>query len=710
MKIRLFYNKAVLASLTALLALTVLAGCSSAPPEPPIANVIPHTDTIHGDIRVDDYYWLRERENPEVIAYLEAENAYTEEVMGHTKDFQEKLFQEIKGRIKETDLSVPVRNDSFYYYSRQEEGLQYGIYCRKKGSLEADEEILLDVNKLAEGHDFFSVYTYSVSPDHSLMAYGVDTSGNEHYTVYIKDLTSGQLLKDIITDTDGGVTWAADNETFFYSTMDSTYRPDKVYRHKLATDQANDALIYHEADPVFGVYFGKSLSEEYLFLIMWANASSEYRYLKADNPTGQFKMIQPRQPMVEYQVTHHGDRFYILTNEDAENFRLMSAPVSNPKRSSWKEIIPERDSVLIEDVTAFKDYMAVVERENGLRQLRIRNFNNNEKYYVDFPEPIYYFRLTGNAEYTTDSIRFSYYSLVTPKSVFDYCMGTKERVLKKQTEVLGGYNPDEYKSERIFATAPDGIKVPISLVYKKSLKKDGPQPLYLRGYGSYGSSSDTYFASSRLSLIDRGFIFAIAHVRGGSEMGRWWYEQGRLKNKMNTFTDFIACAEHLVVENYTSPDSLVINGGSAGGLLMGAVVNLRPDLFRICVADVPFVDVVNTMLDPTIPLTTNEYTEWGNPEEEDYYRYMMTYSPYDNVEAKDYPNMLITAGLNDPRVQYWEPAKWTAKLRQMKTDQNRLLLKTNMGAGHGGASGRYDYLKEIAFEFAFILDIMGITK
>jgi oligopeptidase B len=684
--------------------------CTGPAPEPPVAKVEPKTDTVHGNVRVDDYFWLRDKESQEVIAYLEAENAYTDSVMNHTIDFQEKLFEEMKGRIKETDLSVPIKDDSFYYYSRTEEGKQYRVYCRKKGSEEAEEEVLADQNQLAEGYEYFRMGAFAISPDHRLLAYAVDTTGGELYTIYIKDLESGQLLSDQIDATDGQATWAADNKTLFYTTLDAIKRPDKLWRHTLGSTQALDVLVYHEKDESYSVYPGKSLSEKFLFLGLYANNSTEMRYLSADNPTGKFRILQPRQPEIEYSVRHHEDDFYILTNEDAQNFKVLKTSIRGPDRRVWKTVIEHRDSVLIERVSMFKNYMIVMERENGLRNLKITDMNTKKSHYVKFPEPIYMVYTTGNAEYDTEILRFTYFSLVTPRSVFDYHMNTRERELKKQYEVLGGYNPEEYASERIFAEAPDGVKIPISMVYKKGMVKDGSNPLYLYGYGSYGASMDPYFSSNRLSLLDRGFIYAIAHVRGGSEMGRWWYEDGRLLNKMNTFSDFIACAEHVIAEKYTSARNMTMSGGSAGGLLVGAVVNMRPDLFNIVIADVPFVDVINTMLDPTIPLTVNEYTEWGNPEEKEYFDYMLKYSPYDNVEAKNYPHMLVTAGLNDPRVQYWEPAKWTAKLRTTKTDNNRLILKTNMGAGHGGASGRYDYLKEIALEYAFILDLMDLAK
>ncbi len=701
--------RAIYLLLAALCVAALVISCSSTPPEPPVAKIDVHVDTIHGDVRVDNYYWLRDRENPDVIAYLEAENTYTDAVMKPTDRFQEKLFEEIKGRIKETDLSVPVRDDSFYYYSRDEEGKQYKIYCRKKGSLEAEEEILLDVNTLAEGYEFFDLGGYFMSPDHQLMAYSFDTTGREIYGLKVKNTVTDEILPDEINNFDGRATWALDNKTFFYTTQDEALRPYRLWRHALGTSQDDDVMLYEEPGERMNVYAFSTRDEKYILMGLFTIGMSEYYYLPADDPNGKFKLFAKRQDGIEYEVNHHDGYFYVLTNEGAQNFKLMRTPANRTNKSNWKAVLPHRDSTYVSGVTFFEDYMVASERENGLPQLRVQNMKSGDHYYIDFPEPIYSVGLTGNAEFNSDTLRFNYYSLVTPNSVYDYNMEDRGRVLKKQREVLGGYNPDEYTSERIFATADDGIKVPISIMYKKSeFKEDAPQPLYLYGYGSYGASMDPYFSSSRLSLLNRGFVFALAHVRGGAEMGRWWYDEGKLLNKMNTFTDFIACAEHLIGEGYTSSDQLVISGGSAGGLLVGAVVNMRPDLFHIAVAEVPFVDVVNTMLDATIPLTTNEYSEWGNPQEEEYYDYMLKYSPYDNVAAMDYPHMLITAGLNDPRVQYWEPAKWTAKLRTMKTDTNRLLFKVNMGAGHGGASGRYDYLKEIAFEYAFILDVMGM--
>lgn len=692
-------------------ALVCLSGCGPRREAvPPVAMVVPKVDTLHGEVRIDNYYWLRERSNSDVNKYLDAENRYTETMMKHTEDFQERLYKELVGRIKETDLSVPEKVDEYYYYTRTEEGKQYPIYCRKKGSLEAAEEVLLDQNVLASGHKYFRIGVYEVSPNHQLLAYSSDTTGSETYTLYVKDLVRGELLQDMISNTYYSVEWASDNQTLFYNVLDDAKRPYKLFRHRLGADPKQDALVYHEKDESYYLSVSKTKSKEYLKLELGSNTTSEVRYLKAENPTGNFKILHAREHEMEYYIEHHGSKFYVLTNDRAKNFKLMEVSVSDPSKRNWKEFLPYRDSVKIEAFDTFENYLVVYEREKGLKKIRIIRMPNKESHYVDFPEPVYTFSPAENRDFHTKVLRFNYTSLVTPRSVFDYDMNTRTRELKKQYEVLGGYDPTLYQSERIFATASDGSTIPISLVYKKGIARNGQNPLYLTGYGSYGASSDPTFSSNRLSLLDRGFIFAIAHIRGGGEMGRYWYDQGKLLEKKNTFTDFIACAEHLIAQQYTTSDKLVISGGSAGGLLMGAVTNMRPDLFSAVVAKVPFVDVINTMMDASIPLTVTEFEEWGNPRDREYYEYMKTYSPYDNVEAKEYPTMLITAGFNDPRVAYWEPAKWTAKLRVLKTDKNLLFLKTNMGAGHGGPSGRYDYLKEIAFEYAFILDAIGMGE
>ena len=674
---------------------------------PPIAKIIPKFDTLYGDIRVDNYFWLRDRKNPEVIEYLRSENEYTKAMMKHTEKFQEQLYKELLGRIKEEDIDVPVKIDDYYYYKRTEKGKEYEIFCRKEGSLDAVEEILLDQNELAGDHDYLDVYEIRVSPDHSLLAYSVDTTGNEIYTIYIKDLSNGKLRKDEILNSDGNIIWANDNITLFYTTLDEINRPFKVYRHVLETEQDKDQMVYHEKDDAFFIYLFKTKSKKYIIMQLLSKITTENHFLSADNPLESFNLIQPRIHGIEYYVDNHDDKFYIMTNDQAKNFKLMEVSIENPLRENWNEVIPHHDSVKIDDFELFNNYLIVYERKRGLKEIRIMDLNSNKFHYINFPEPVYNFRKGENPNFYSNTLRFIYESLITPKSVYDYNMDTKEQILLKQYEVVGGYKPNIYQSERIFATAKDGVKIPISIAYKKGLLKDSNNPMYLTGYGAYGSSSDAYFSSIRLSLLERDFIYAITHVRGGGEMGREWYEQGKFLNKKNTFTDFISCAEYLISEGYTSPDNLAITGGSAGGLLIGAVTNMRPDLFKVVIADFPFVDALNTMLDPTIPLTILEYDEWGNPEEKEYYFYIKSYSPYDNVEVKDYPNMLITAGLNDPRVQYWEPAKWAAKLRALKTDDNILLLKTNMGTGHFGVSGRYDYLKEIAFEYAFIFDIFG---
>ncbi len=698
------------ASGLAALLFIICISCATPAPTPPVAQVRPQTSSIHGETRVDDYHWLRERDNGDVIAYLEAENRYTEAMTKHTKKMQQRLYKEMKGRIKETDLTVPTKVDDYYYYTRTFEGKQYRVYCRKHGSLEAEEEVLLDANRLAEGEKYFRIGAFKVSPDHNLLAYSVDTAGSEVYTLHVKDLRTGGLLLDEIPGTYYSVEWANDNRTLFYTVLDEARRPYKAYRHVLGSATGDDQLVHHEKDERYFVGLSKTRSRRYLLLNLRSNITTEVRYLDADRPQSVFAIMHPRQQGMEYRVEHHQDHFYIVTNDDAINFKLMKTPVMATAKPNWTEVIPHRQSVKLDGVDAFTSHLAVYERDNGLRTLRIMSLEGEAEHQVQFPEPVYTFFATGNREFDTKVLRFSYMSLVTPRSVFDYNMETRTRKLKKQQEVLGGYDPAEYASERIFATAPDGVRVPISLVYRKGLVRDGKSSMLLAGYGSYGASFDPYFSSDRLSLLDRGLIFAIAHIRGGGDLGRPWYEDGKLLNKRNTFTDFIACAEHLIAQGYTSSDGLLITGGSAGGLLMGAVINMRPDLFKAVVARVPFVDVINTMLDSSIPLTVTEFEEWGNPKEKSFYDYMMAYSPYDNVAAKDYPNLLVTAGLNDPRVQYWEPAKWTARLRVLKTDNNRLLLKTNMGAGHGGASGRYDRLKERAFQYAFMLDVLGITK
>jgi oligopeptidase B len=674
--------------------------------KPPVAKVIPAVTQVHGEVRVDEYAWLRDRSNPEVLQYLEAENRYTEAVMRHTEPLQEALYREIRGRIKETDLSAPEKLDEYYYYSRTEQGRQYAIHCRKKGSLDAEEELLLDENALAAGHPYFRLGVALPSPNHRLLAYSTDTTGSETYTIFVKDLSTGQLLSDPIANAHYGFQWGNDNRTLFYTTLDDARRPYKLFRRRLGSGGREDDLVYHEKDEMFFVYISKTRSKQYLLLSLESKTTSEVHFLPAGRPYGEFRVIHPRQHEMEYGVDHHGDTFYILTNENAKNFKLMAAPVAGPAKENWREILPHRETVKIDSVEAFRHHLVLLEREDGLRKIRVQNLQTEEVHYVDFPEPVYTFHPGANPDFNTSLLRFEYTSLITPLSVYDYDMNARTRDLKKQYEVLGGYDPSLYRSERVFASAPDGVRIPISMVYKKGMAKDGSRPLLLYGYGAYGISVEPGFSPDRLSLLDRGFVFAIAHVRGGGEMGRHWHEQGKLLQKKNTFTDFIACAAHLIAQGYTSREKLAIYGGSAGGLLMGAVVNMRPELFHIVIAKVPFVDVVNTMLDESLPLTITEFEEWGDPKKQEFYQYMRSYSPYDNIEARPYPHMLVTAGLNDARVAYWEPAKWVARLRRLKTNDCRLLLKTNMSAGHGGASGRYERMKETAFEYAFLFDLL----
>ncbi len=692
------------------LVLCMALGAAGDGPQPPVAKSIPRAATLHGETRTDNYFWLRDRNNPEVIRHLEAENRYTAAVMKDTEPLQARLYEEILARIQQTDLSVPEKIGDYFYYARTEEGKQYGIFCRKKGGLQAREEVLLDQNELAQGHKYFRVGARRVSPDHRLLAYSTDTTGAEVYTLVFKDLATGRLLPDQIPNTYYSLEWGNDNQHVFYVTLDEAKRPYRAWRHRLGTRREDDALLYEEKDEMFFLRVTKTKSKRYLLLDLESKTTSEVHYLEAGQPAGQFRVFHPRQHLMEYSVDHHGEKFYIVTNDNAKNFKVMETPVANTAKANWKEFLPHRPAVKVDGLETFRHHLVVYERENGLRAMRSRDMRNGEVHYVEFPEPVYTFQPARTEEFDTNLLRFEYTSLVTPRSVFDYNLETRRRELQKEYEVLGGYDRARYQSERLFATAPDGARVPISLVYKKGLAKSGKNPLLLYGYGSYGMPNEPGFSSDRLSLLDRGFVYALAHIRGGGEMGRPWYEDGKLLRKKNTFTDFIACAEHLVAQKYTSPERLAIYGGSAGGLLMGAVVNLRPELFRVVVAKVPFVDVINTMIDPTIPLTVTEWEEWGNPKDKQYYEYMKSYSPYDNVGKKRYPHMLVTSGLNDPRVAYWEPAKWTAKLRATKTDQNVLLLKTNLGAGHGGPSGRYERMKETAFDYAFILKMLGMER
>ena len=697
-----------------ILAVSLGIACSkgnSAAMTPPDVEMKPRTDTINGDVRVDNYYWLREKENPEVVAYLEAENTYAEGMMSHAQKLQDDLYNEILGRIKETDMGVPYKKDDYYYYSRTEEGKNYPIYCRKKGSLEGEEEIYFDQNVVAEPYSYCGLGTLEISPDHNLLAYSIDTSGAEKYNLYVKDLKTGDLLEDVIGGV-SGVEWANDNKTIFYTVRNEVdNRPFKLFRHKLGTKQSADKLIFHEPDEMFWMGLGKTKSKKFLILNLGSHSTTENWILDADKPDGEFKLVAPRVDGVEYYLDHHGDKFYITTNENAQNFKLMTAPISKPSKDNWKEYIGHREDVTLEGIDVFKNYLVMFEREEGLVKIAVINLQTNDKHYVQFPEPVYSVEPSTNVDFNTNLLRYSYTSLVTPSSIYDYNMDTREATLLKQREVLGDFNPDDYQSERVFATGYDGAQIPMSIVYRKDMfKKDGSNPCYLYVYGAYGHSMDPYFSSLRLSLLNRGFVFVLGHVRGSSVMGRKWYDDGKLMNKMNTFKDVISCAEALIADKYTSKDKLVLSGGSAGGTTVGAAMNMRPDLFRVVVASVPFVDVINTLLDPSIPLTVIEWDELGNPQEKEFYDYIMQYSPYDNVKAQKYPAILIQTSFNDPRVAYWEPAKWTAKLRDLKTDNNVLLLKTNMGAGHGGASGRYEAIKEFAFEYAFILDQLGIKE
>ncbi len=690
----------------------MIAACSEKQTQmnPPKAKKIQKELTMHGDTRIDNYYWLNQREDPEVISYLEAENAYTKAMMAHTEEFQQELFDEIVGRIQQTDMSVPYKRNGYFYYTRYEEGQEYPLYCRKEGSLDAEEEVMLNVNELAEGYSFYQIGGMSVSHDNKILAYGVDTLSRRKYNIFFKNLETGELFTDEVVNTTGGVAWAADNKTVFYTRKDEvTLRPDRIFRHKLGDDPAGDPVVYHETDETFYASVSLSKSMDYIGIGSYSTLSSEYRYIRADQPEAEFTVFIPRQDDLEYYVSHYQDRFYIRTNYGAKNFRLMEAPVGSTGLESWKEVIPHRDDVLLEDFEVFNNFLALQERSNGLTSIRVMRHDGTKDFYLPFDEQTYMVYLSTNLDFDTDILRYGYTSMTIPNSVYDYNMTTGETILLKRQEVVGGYNPEDYYAERLFATAADGVKVPISLVYKKGIERNGDNPLLLYGYGSYGNSMDPYFSSVRLSLLDRGFVYAIAHIRGGEEMGRWWYEDGKLLKKKNTFTDFIACGEYLVSENFTNPDKLFAMGGSAGGLLVGAVVNMRPDLFIGAIAAVPFVDVVTTMLDESIPLTTGEYDEWGNPNEPEYYEYMLSYSPYDNVTGQDYPAMLVTTGLHDSQVQYWEPAKWVAKLREMKTSDAPLLLWTNMDYGHGGASGRFERYKEVALEYAFLIDQAGIS-
>lgn len=676
----------------------------------PVAKAVPKELSIHGDTRIDEFYWLKERENPEVIAYLNSENDYREQVTSHTKAFREKLFEEIKGRIKQDDESVPYKDNGYYYLTRYETGKEYPIHSRKKGSLDAKEEVMLDVNELAKPYKFYAVGGRAVSSNNKILAYGEDTLSRRIYTIRFKDLETGKMLKDVIPNTSGGAVWASDNKTIFYSVKDASLRPYKIFKHKLGTPASKDVEVFHESDETFASAVYKTKSKKYIVIASFQTLTTEYRVLDASKPDGAFHIIQPRTRGLEYFMDHFGDKFYFRTNLDAKNFRLMATPETATTKENWTEVIGHRDDVLLESMEIFEDYLVLSERIKGITQLRVRPWNGGQEHYIQFGEDAFMAYVDVNPDFNTDVLRVGYMSLTTPSTVYDYNMSTRKLTQLKQQEVLGGFDRNDYASERIYVKARDGVQVPVSIVYKKGFKKDGKQPLLLYAYGSYGASMDPTFNSARLSLLNRGFAYAIAHIRGGEELGRAWYEDGKLLKKKNTFTDYIDCADYLVKNKYTNPDKLFAMGGSAGGLLMGAVINMRPELFKGVIAAVPFVDVITTMLDESIPLTTGEYDEWGNPNDKTYYDYMKSYSPYDNVEAKAYPAMLVTTGLHDSQVQYWEPAKWVARLRAKKTDKNPLLLYTNMDTGHGGASGRFEKYKEVAMEYSFLLDLAGLAE
>jgi oligopeptidase B len=705
----------------AMLALGLRLGAAavqdSNPGRPPVAKRAPKTTVIHGETLVDDYFWLREKSNPEVLQHLESESAYADAIMKPTIAFQETLYKEMLGRIKETDMNVPYKKGNYFYYSRTEQGKQYPIYCRKRGTLDrsedgsqdGSEEVLLDLNEMANGGKFITLGDFNVSNDGNLLAYSTDTTGFRQYDLHFKDLRTGRLLPDTaqrVTST----AWANDNRTVLYTVEDATTkRSYRLYRHVLG--EARDNLIYEEKDELFNISASGTRSKAFIFITSSSYNSTEVRYVAADQPGGAPQVLLPREEKHRYYVDHHGGFFYIRTNEGAKNFRLVSAPTASPQKKNWKEVIPHRKDVMLEDTDFFANHMVLYERENGLQKIRITDLRNDRTHYIDFPEPVYAAFPAANAEFDTSVLRFSYQSFITPPSVFDYDMETHKRVLLKQTEVLGGYNPGAYRSERVYATASDGTRIPVSLVYRKDLERDGSRPMLLQGYGAYGISSAVTFSSSRLSLLDRGVVFATAHIRGGGEMGEEWHDQGKMMMKRNTFTDFITAAEYLIGQRYTGRERLVITGGSAGGLLMGAVLNMRPDLFKAAVVYVPFVDVINTMLDESLPLTVGEFEEWGNPKIKSEYDYMKSYSPYDNITAKAYPAMLVRTSLNDSQVMYWEPAKYVARLRSVKTDKNPLLFKVKLDpAGHGGSSGRYDALRDTAFDYAFILNQLGIRQ
>ncbi|MCC4921152.1 S9 family peptidase [Flavobacterium chungbukense] len=679
----------------------------------PKAKIIPKTLKKHKESRIDNYFWLNDRENSEVIDYLNQENAYYENMTSHTKDLKDNLFEEMKGRIKEDDSSVPYFYNGYFYITRFETGQDYPIFARKKGSLSAEEEILFNCNEMAKGHAYFKLGGLSISPDNKYASFGVDIVGRRIYTIQFKNLETGEILADKIENVTGSSVWANDNSTVFYVRQDEkTLRADKVFRHKLNTASEKDVLVYDEIDDTFNVSINKEKSKKYIVIGSGSTLTTEYRILNSNDPDGEFVIFQPRVRGLEYSISHYEDSFYILTNKDkATNFKLMKTPENKTAKKNWVDLIPHREDVLLEDIEIFKNYLVVEERSNGLNHIRIMPWNEEPDYYLPFGSETYNAYTTTNVDFDTDILRYSYQSLATPSSVIDFNMKTRTKEILKEQQVLGGkFDKDNYVEERVWATARDGVKVPISMIYRKGLEKNGKNPLLLYAYGSYGITMDTYFSSTRLSLLDRGFVYAIAHIRGGEDLGRQWYEDGKLLKKKNTFTDFIDCSKFVIDQKYTSPEHLYAEGGSAGGLLMGVIVNEAPKLYNGVIAQVPFVDVITTMLDDSIPLTTGEYDEWGNPNNKKYYDYMLSYSPYDNVKAQEYPNMYVSTGLHDSQVQYWEPAKWVAKLRDLKTNDKLLFLDTNMDAGHGGASGRFEALKDLAKEFSFLLDLEKIKS
>jgi oligopeptidase B len=671
----------------------------------PVAKKEAKELTIHNDSRIDNYYWMNKRDSQDVINYLNSENEYTDQMMNHLDGFQDELFNEIKGRIKQNDMSVPYDYNGYTYITRYEEGKEYAIYERKAKGTDA-VDLMIDANKEAEAHDYYSIGGRSVSPDNKILAYGEDIVSRRIYTVRFKNLETGEMIEDVIPNTTGSVTWANDNKTIFYAKKDEALRSFKIFKHKLGTSADEDVEVYHEADETFSTYVYKTKSQDYIIIASFQTISTEFRVVSANNPDQEFKIFQPRERNLEYSIDHFEDKWYVITNLEAKNFRLMECALDNTSKDNWKEVVAHREDVLLEGMDIFQNYMVLSERKNGINQIRVMSWNG-EEHYIDFKEDAYMAYTSTNLDFKTDNIRLGFTSLTTPNTVFEYDMNTKAFTTLKETEVLGDFDKNNYTSERIYVTARDGAQVPVSLVYHKDTPIDGSAPCLLYGYGSYGASMDPYFSSSRLSLLDRGFVYAIGHIRGGQEMGRGWYEDGKLLNKKNTFNDFVDCGRHLVDNSYAAPDNLFAMGGSAGGLLMGAIVNQAPELWKGIISAVPFVDVVTTMLDESIPLTTGEYDEWGNPNDETYYNYIKSYSPYDNIEAKDYPSMLITTGYHDSQVQYFEPAKYVAKLRELKTDDNPLLFHINMDAGHGGQSGRFRRFKETAMEYAFFLDLAG---